>query len=99
MVDKRGQNEESLKNLAKGKRFSKENQPTPKAKSVGKQKRKSMKEMLNYLLEKEITNKAGEKASTLEAISVSMIKQALNGNVKAVNDSGLKIIISIPKEG
>ena len=45
--------------------------------------RKTMKEMLNYLLEKEITNKAGEKASTLEAISVSMIKQAMNGNVKA----------------
>ena len=46
-------------------------------------KRKTMCEMLNYLLEKEITNKAGEKASTLEAISVSMIKQAMNGNVKA----------------
>ena len=45
--------------------------------------KKTMKEMLDYLLEKEITNKAGEKASTLEAISVSMIKQALNGNVKA----------------
>ena len=45
--------------------------------------KKTMKEMLNYLLEKEIENKKGEKASTLEAISVSMIKQALNGNVKA----------------
>lgn len=45
--------------------------------------KKTMKQMLDYLLEKEITNKAGEKASTLEAISVSMIKQALNGNVKA----------------
>ena len=42
-----------------------------------------MKEMLDYLLTKEIENKKGEKASTLEAISVSMIKQALNGNVKA----------------
>ena len=45
--------------------------------------KKTMKEMLSYLLEKEIENKKGEKASTLEAISVSMIKQALNGNVKA----------------
>lgn len=45
--------------------------------------RKTMKEMLSYLLEKEIENKKGEKATTLEAISVSMIKQALNGNVKA----------------
>lgn len=45
--------------------------------------KKTMKEMLDYLLTKEIENKKGEKASTLEAISVSMIKQALNGNVKA----------------
>lgn len=45
--------------------------------------KKTMKEMLNYLLEKEIENKKGEKATTLEAISVSMIKQALSGNVKA----------------
>ena len=48
-----------------------------------KRQKRTMREMLNYLLEKEITNKAGEKASTLEAISVSMIKQAMNGNVKA----------------
>ena len=45
--------------------------------------KKTMKEMLNYLLEKEIENKKGKKATTLEAISVSMIKQALKGNVKA----------------
>lgn len=48
-----------------------------------KRAKKTMKEMLDYLLEKEIENKKGEKASTLEAISVSMIRQALNGNVKA----------------
>ena len=45
--------------------------------------KKTMKQMLDYLLEKEITNKQGEKATTQEAISVSLIKQALNGNVKA----------------
>ena len=45
--------------------------------------KRTMKEMLSYLLEKEVINKKGEKASTLEAISVSMIKQAMNGNVKA----------------
>ena len=83
MAKKRGQNEESLKNLAKGKKFSTENQPSPEAKSLGKQKRKTMKEMLDYLLEKEITNKAGEKASTQEAITVALIKEALKGNVKA----------------
>ena len=45
--------------------------------------KKTMKEMLDYLLAKEITNKAGETATTQEAITVSLIKQALNGNVKA----------------
>ena len=45
--------------------------------------KKTMKEMLDYLLAKEIENKKGEKATTQEAISVSLIKQALNGNVKA----------------
>ena len=45
--------------------------------------KKTMKQMLDYLLEKEIENKKGEKASTQEAISVALIKQALSGNVKA----------------
>lgn len=45
--------------------------------------KKTMKAMLDYLLEKEIENKKGEKASTQEAISVALIKQALSGNVKA----------------
>lgn len=45
--------------------------------------KKTMKEMLDYLLNKEIANKSGEKASTQEAISIALIKQALNGNVKA----------------
>lgn len=48
-----------------------------------KRARKTMREMLTYLLEKEITNKQGEKASTQEAITVALIKQALRGNVKA----------------
>lgn len=45
--------------------------------------RKTMKAMLEMLLEKEITNAKGEKATTQEAITVSLIKQALQGNVKA----------------
>lgn len=45
--------------------------------------RKTMKAMLEILLEKEITNAKGEKATTQEAITVSLIKQALKGNVKA----------------
>lgn len=49
-----------------------------------KRRRKTMREMLDYLLEKELTNKNGEKATTLEAMMTAMIKQGLNGNVKAV---------------
>ena len=84
MAKKRAMNEQDKINLAKGKKFSKENQPTPEAKSKGHQKRKTMREMLDYLLEKELTSKKGEKATTLEAMMTAMIKQGLNGNVKAV---------------
>ena len=45
--------------------------------------KKTMKQMLDYLLEKEIKNNQGETATTLEAITVSLIKQAMSGNVKA----------------
>ena len=45
--------------------------------------KKTMKEMLDYLLEKEINNKQGEKVNTQEAITLALLKQALNGNVKA----------------
>lgn len=45
--------------------------------------RKTMRAMLEMLMEKEITNAKGEKATTQEAITVSLIKQALKGNVKA----------------
>lgn len=47
--------------------------------------KKTMREMLKYLLEQDITNKAGEKKSTLEAIMVAQLKQALKGDTKAVS--------------
>lgn len=80
-MSKRGQYEENLK---KGKRFSSENQPTPEAKSKGKKAKKTMRELLDYLLEKEITNKKGEKATTKEAILVSAIKKAIEGDIRAL---------------
>lgn len=55
-----------------------------KKKAENMAKRKTMREMLDYLLEKELTSKNGEKATTLEAMMTAMIKQGLNGNVKAV---------------
>ena len=48
-----------------------------------RRQKKSMREMLDYLLEKELTNKNGEKATTLEAMMASMIKQSISGNVRA----------------
>lgn len=82
-------NKKSLKNL---KSFD-SNQDREKASINGKKggkrsgevkrAKKTMKEMLDYLLEKEITNSKGEKASTLEAISVAIIKKAMIGDTKA----------------
>lgn len=83
MVKKRRMNEESLKNLKKGKQFSKDYQPSPEAKSQGQKNAKTFRDMLEILLEKEITNKAGEKATTQEAISISLIKKAMSGDVRA----------------
>lgn len=45
--------------------------------------RKTMREMLNYLLQQEIKNKKGETATTLEAIMLAQIKEAMKGNTKA----------------
>lgn len=84
MAKKRAMNEQDKINLAKGKKFSKENQPSSEAKSKGHQKRKTMREMLDYLLSKEITNKQGEKATTLEAVMVATIKKAMSGDTRAV---------------
>lgn len=55
-----------------------------KASVKARQERKTMREMLKYLLEQDITNKKGEKKSTLEAIMVAQLKQALLGDTKAV---------------
>lgn len=48
--------------------------------------RKTMREVLDYLLKKEITNSKGEKAVTIEAICVAQISQALKGNTKAFKE-------------
>lgn len=47
--------------------------------------KKTMREMLEMLLEKQIENpdEKGKKQTTLEAISVSLIQKALLGNVRA----------------
>lgn len=54
-------------------------------KASGKKRRelKTMKLMLDYLLSKKIENKQGKKVTTLEAMMLAQIKQALSGNTKA----------------
>ena len=71
-----------------GKRFSKENQPPPEAKSQGRKKIKTMKEGLLFM--GELTKKKmvidGEEVELSHAASIAyeLIKQASNGNLKAI---------------
>lgn len=53
------------------------------ASGEAKRKRKTIREELEFLLEKKLKNNKGEDISTREAISTAMIGQAIKGNVKA----------------
>lgn len=55
-----------------------------KQSGVIRREKKTMREMLDYLLEKEITNNKGEKATTLEAMLTATIKKAIQGDIRAV---------------
>lgn len=54
-----------------------------KARAKKIQERKTMKEMLDYLLQQDITNKQGETKNTLEVMMTAQIKEAIKGNTKA----------------
>lgn len=45
--------------------------------------KKTMREMLDYLLAKEKVNKAGEKSTTLEEMSIALCDKAISGSEKA----------------
>ena len=49
------------------------------------QRRKTMHEMLDYLLSKDIQNKKGETMQTQEAILVSAIGKAIKGDIRAMS--------------
>lgn len=83
--------ENSLKNLKPIKKGELSKEEAKKRGSKGGLKRgenikkhNTMKEMLDYLLQKEIESKNGGKASTLEAILLAQIKEALKGNTRAI---------------
>lgn len=54
-----------------------------KASGDSRRKTKIMKEMLEYLLEKETISKNGEKITTLEEINIALVNQAKSGSVQA----------------
>ena len=54
------------------------------ASGIARARRKTMREMLEILLEKEITNnKTGEKVTTQEAMMTAVISKAIKGDMKA----------------
>ena len=53
------------------------------ASGKAKRERKTIREELEFLLEKKLKNNKGKDISTREAISTAMIGQAIKGNVKA----------------
>jgi len=54
------------------------------ASGKAKRDKKTMKEMLDYLLEKEVVNKStGEKVSTLEAMMSAVVRKAISGHVES----------------
>lgn len=55
-----------------------------KASVEARRQRKTMSGALIDMLQKEVTNSKGEKATALEAIIASTIKKAIKGNIKAV---------------
>ena len=48
-----------------------------------RRQKKTMKEMLDYLLQQDITNKQGETKNTLEVMMTAQINEAIKGNTKA----------------
>lgn len=94
---KREQHENCLKNL---KKFTKDYQPTPEAKSKGKLKANAEKrqietsaQIISRLLEKEITNKStGEQLTQKEAMLLGVLYKAINEHDLKAVEMVLKLI-------
>lgn len=82
-------NPNSLKNLELGKKIT-----TDTSKDYGrrgglksaevKKARKSMREMIDYLLTKTTTNSQGEEVSYQEGMLIAAVNKALNGDIKSM---------------
>ena len=84
-----GKTKEELAKISKATQFKTGSEQVKIARLGGiasgkaKRERKTIREELEFLLEKKLKNKKGEAISTREAISTAMIGQAIKGNVKA----------------
>jgi hypothetical protein len=100
MANKRGQNEESKKNLAKGKKFSKDYQPPAENKSRGKQEAIAEKkeieksaEILKRILSEQIENKkTGEVLTKKEAMLLGVLTKAIKEHDLKAVELVLKLI-------
>ena len=100
MAHKRGQNEESKKNLAKGKKFSKDYQPPAENKSKGKQEAIAEKkeieksaEILKRILSEQIQNtKTGEVLTKKEAMLLGVLTKAIKEHDLKAVELVLKLI-------
>ena len=77
-------NEENLKPVQSTNEARERGRKGGIASGEARRNKKTMKEMLDYLLEKEIENsRTGEKVTYREAILTSAIKKAIKGDIKA----------------
>lgn len=86
----RGKQTEELREINKATRFQSGRKAVESGRKGGiasgkaKREKKTMKEMLDYLLEKEVVNKStGEKVSTLEAMMSAIVRKAISGHVES----------------
>ena len=86
----RGKQTEELREINKATRFQSGRKAVESGRKGGiasgkaKREKKTMKEMLDYLLEKEVVNKStGEKVSTLEAMMSAVVRKAIGGHVES----------------
>lgn len=83
-------NEKNLKRFGKEKPKSTHEEAKKNGRKGGiasgeaRRKSKEMKTVLEYLMEREINKENGEKGTTLEAILTAVVREAMDGNVRAV---------------
>lgn len=81
---------DEMRQISKATRFQSGNEAVKNGRKGGiasgkaKREKKTMKEMLDYLLEKEVVNKAtGEKVTSLEAMMSAIVRKAIGGHVES----------------